>query len=567
MKIYSILLASALTLGVTSCGDFGDLNDNPESINKGNVPYEMLFTNAEHQALGSDWDQWRTGCIYSSQFMQQLVSINWWDSYGRYQWSDGYSSSYWGIYDSDRGALRDVTTVYDKWQNEQGMEIDWNIARVMRVYAFSKMTDLYGDVPYTQAGRPAEYSYPKYDTQESIYKSMLQELDEAQANLTSGTAKMKTADVYFNGDAASWKKFANGLMLRLAMRIADVDKTTATTYVKKAVANGLLTSNDDNVLLQHSADAPTTNDSCEPFAKIISHEDREFFISDFFVNMLKNTNDPRLSLIATVAPYASSGQYTDIQSNTSGTWTANDYGDMSFDAQQGMLQGGYSDGPNSQYFIGKSPEAQVAGSIWSKFNDATWRADYAKHFSSPNRCTYADPTTPTFILTYAQQELLLAEAVVRGMISGDAKTYYENGVKAAFEQFTQFRNGAAAIKVVTDKYGSLAEAANKYLQANPYDASKALEQINTQYYINSFGDEYEVFSNWRRSDFPKLTPNAQAAKDGQCATNGGSIPRRFRYPVSEGQVNTANYNEAVSHLSGGDRFDSRVWWDVAEKGK
>ena len=283
--------------------------------------------------------------------------------------------------------------------------------------------------------------------------------------------------------------------------------------------------------------------------------------------MLKNTKDPRLSLIATVAPYASSGQYTDIQNNTSGTWTANDYGDMSFDAQQGMLQGGYSDGPNSQYFIGKSPEAQVKGSIWVKFNDETWRSDYAKNFSSPNRCTYADPTTPTFILTYAQQELLLAEAVVRGMISGDAKTYYENGVKAAFEQFTQFRNGAAAIKVVTDKYGSLAEAANKYLEDNPYDASKALEQINTQYYITSFGDEYEVFSNWRRSGFPKLTPNVNAAKDGQCATNGGSIPRRFRYPVSEGQVNSAHYDEAVSRLSGGDRMDSRVWWDVENKGK
>lgn len=567
MKIYSILLASALTLGMTGCGDFGDLNNNPESINKGNVPYEMLFTNAEHQCLGSDWDQWRTGCIYSSQFVQQMVSINWWDSYGRYQWSDGYSSSFWGIYDSDRGALRDVTTVYDKWKSEDGMGLDWNIARVMRVYAFSKMTDLYGDIPYSQAGRPAEYSYPKYDTQESIYKSMLQELDEAQANLSSGTAKMKTADVYFNGDAAKWKKFANSLMLRLAMRIADVDKATATEYVKKAVANGLLTGIDDNVMLQHSADASTTNDSCEPFAKIIAHEDREFFLSDFFVGMLKNTKDPRLSLIATVAPYASSGQYTDIQNNTSGTWTANDYGDMSFDAQQGMLQGGYSDGPNSQYFIGKSPEAQVKGSIWVKFNDETWRSDYAKNFSSPNRCTYADPTTPTFILTYAQQELLLAEAVVRGMISGDAKTYYENGVKAAFEQFTQFRNGAAAIKVVTDKYGSLAEAANKYLEDNPYDASKALEQINTQYYITSFGDEYEVFSNWRRSGFPKLTPNVNAAKDGQCATNGGSIPRRFRYPVSEGQVNSAHYDEAVSRLSGGDRMDSRVWWDVENKGK
>ncbi len=562
MKIYNILLASALTLGVTSCGDFGDLNTNPESINSGNVPYEMLFSNAQHQALGSDWDQWRTGCIYSSQFVQQLVSINWWDSYGRYQWSDGYSSSYWSTYNSDRGAMRDVTTVYDKWEGDESLKIDWNMARIMRVYAFSKMTDLYGDIPYSQAGRPSKYSFPVYDTQEEIYKDMLKELDEAQANLGSGTAKMKTADLYYSGDAASWKKFANSLMLRLAMRLVKVDEATAKTYAAKAVANGVMTSNADNAKLQHSADALTTNDSCEPFAKIIAHEDREFFISDYFVNMLKNSNDPRLSLIATVAPYASAGQYSDIQSNTSGTWTANDYGDMSFAAQQGLLQGGYSDGPKSQYFIGNSPEAKAdPNSIWAKFNDETWLADYAKNFSSPNRCTYADPTTPTFIVTYAQTQFLLAEAVVRGYISGDAKTYYENGVKAAFDQFNQFRNGAAAIKVVTDQYGSLDAAAQAYLAANPYDASKALEQINTQYYINSFGDEYEVFSNWRRSGFPVLTPNAQAAEDGLCATKNGSIPRRFRYPTSESQVNSANYEAASARMTGGDRMDSRVWWD------
>ena len=85
-------LASVFTLGLTSCGDFGDLNTDPEHLNEINVPYEMLFSNAQHQALGSDWDMWRTGCIYSAQWTQQLSSIGWWDSYGRYNYSDGYSA-------------------------------------------------------------------------------------------------------------------------------------------------------------------------------------------------------------------------------------------------------------------------------------------------------------------------------------------------------------------------------------------------------------------------------------------------------------------------------------------
>ena len=100
-----------------------------------------------------------------------------------------------------------------------------------------------------------------------------------------------------------------------------------------------------------------------------------------------------------------------------------------------------------------------------------------------------------------------------------------------------------------------------------------LEMINTQYWVNSFGDEYEAFSNWRRSGYPVLKASpfcagqstytfadgATATADGNSASNG--IPRRFRYPTSEDQINTANYKEAVSRMAGGDRFDSRVWWD------
>lgn len=557
-KIKNIALVSALALAMGSCGDFGDLNNNPESLNEGNVPYEMLFSNAQSQALGSDWDMWRTGCIYSSQFVQQLVSINWWPYYTRYEYSDGYSGSFWDTYNSDRGAMRDVTTCYDKWQDQEGMELDWNIARVMRVLAFSDMTDLYGDIPYTQAGRPSQYPYPEYDTQESIYKSMLAELDEAQANLNSGTAKMGAADLYYQGDAASWKKLANSLMLRLAMRLVKVDAATAQQYAAKAVANGVFQSNDDNAKLEREG-AVTSNDSCDPFAKIIAHEDREFFITDVFVNMLKSTNDPRLSLIATIAPYdvdsktgLGNGQSTDIQANSDGVWHSSDYGDMSFDAQEGMKTGGY----------GLTSDKYWIGNVDERFNDDTFKANHAGYFSTPNRCTYADPTGPTYIVTYAQTKLLMAEAAHRGWISGSEKTYYEDAVKAHFNQYSQYPNSSAAIKVAFPDGADAAAAA--YLEANPFEASKALEQINTQYYIICFGDPYEVFANWRRSGYPVLTPAVMAQQDALSGTasDGYSIPRRFIYPTTESQVNTTSYNAAVSRLSGGDTFYSRVWWDA-----
>lgn len=552
-----LALVSLASFTLASCGDFGDTNIDPEHLNEGNVSYPMLFSSAQHQALGSDWDMWRTGCIYSAQWTQQLSSIDWWDWYGRYEWSDDYSASFWNTFSGTRGALLNVTTCYDIWKNQENMKLDWNIARVMRIFAFAKMSDLYGDIPYSEAGRPREYSYPKYDKQEDIYASMLAELDEAQANLGGGTAAMGSQDLYFDGDASKWKKFANSLMLRLAMRLVKVKPELAKQYAAKAVANGVMTSNDDNCKLNH-AGASTSNDSSEPFAKINAHSDREFYMAKTFVDMLKNSQDPRLCLIATVAPTADGKQYTDVQKNSSGLWSAADYGNMAFASQDGMPVGGYNNVSTSNYFVGK---------VDSRFNDANFLANYGAYFSSPNRCTYCDPAAPTFVVTYAQTCLLEAEAAYRGYISGDPATYYNAGVKAAFEQFSQFPQYASALAALNEDPtvglgagATLADYAAKYLAAHPFNSATALEQINTQYYITTFGDPHEVFSNWRRSGYPVLQVAPMAALDGQSASVG--IPRRFRYPTKEAQVNATNYDEAVGRMAGGDRFDSRVWWDA-----
>jgi hypothetical protein len=472
--------------------------------------------------------------------MQHLTSIDWWWPHNLFYWTNDYSGAYWSTYSSDRGAIRDVTTVMDLWKDQDGMTLDYNIARVMRVYAMHRMTDLYGDIPYSQAGRPSLYSYPVYDTQQSIYNDMLKELDEAQANLSSGTAVMGSHDLYFQGDAAKWKKFANSLMLRIAMRLSKVDQTTAKTYAAKALANGLITSNADNVMLYHN-DGVTTNDSSEPYAKIFAHEDKEFFLGKTFVDMLANTSDPRLALIGTVCDDPS----LDVQGNSY------QYGNSDPAIQEG-LPSGYSLSPSSDWYIGKIDSRFAAD---GSFNGGS----YVSHFSVPNRYTYSNPTSPTFIVTYAQTQLLLAEAAYRGWVSGDAKTYYENGVRAAMTQFSLYTNSGA--QALYAKYLSTA-AVDAYLAKNPYNASKALEQINTQYYINCFCDEYETFANWRRSGYPALKAPANAALYGECATSGGTIPRRFRYPTDESQVNSTNYDAAVKNLSNGDKFDSRMWWDV-----
>lgn len=552
--------AFSFVAAFTSCSDFGDTNIDPEHMNEGNVPYEAIFSNAQHQALGSDWDVWRNGLIYCGQWMNHVASINQWWEFSVYKWSDGYSAAYWETYHSDRGSVRDITTVLDKWKDDPKHVVDYNFARIMRVYIMHRMTDLYGDIPYSEAGRPVKFSYPKYDKQKDIYMDMLKELDEAQANLGSANAEMGKQDLFFGGNAASWKKFANSLMLRIAMRLVKVDETTAKTYVEKAVKGGLIASNSENVLLKHPGGV-VGNDSSEPYAKIFVNGESivNFFLHANFVNELKESNDPRLPLIAAVYDKTPEKAITDGEYQKDGIYDAG--------KQQG-LPGGVSNNNESNWFIGNN------AAEYPKFNIKNYPTTeegkkefeeyigkgYRKEYSLPNRYTYSDPTSPSFVVTYAQTEFLLAEAVVRNYIQGDAAQHFNKGLRAALEQFGQFPNA----KSLYDHYMSK-ENIDRYLAENSLDKSSveaSLKQINTQYWINCFCDEYETFANWRRSGYPKFKSNYDKANPVPLCDTDGEIARRFRYPTDESQINSENYKEAVSGLSKGDKFSSRVWWDA-----
>ncbi|MBT8301917.1 MAG: SusD/RagB family nutrient-binding outer membrane lipoprotein, partial [Maribacter sp.] len=95
-----------------------------------------------------------------------------------------------------------------------------------------------------------------------------------------------------------------------------------------------------------------------------------------------------------------------------------------------------------------------------------------------------------------------------------------------------------------------------YLVAKPFDAANALEQINTQYWAATYLNEYETFSNWRRTGFPVLVPVNYPGNE-----TGGTIPRRMTYSVGDQANNPDNYNEAISR-QGPDLLTTRVWWDV-----
>jgi hypothetical protein len=174
-------------------------------------------------------------------------------------------------------------------------------------------------------------------------------------------------------------------------------------------------------------------------------------------------------------------------------------------------------------------------------------------YSRPTTGLYLSRNAPNFVLTYAQTELLLAEAKVRGWNVGatSAAEHFANGVVGAMESLAQF-SAAGAIDNAT---------ATAFATANPLDESSteaALQMINEEYWVatGSMFNFIETWNNWRRSGYPVLTP-----VDYPNQFTDGSIPRRIPYQSSEPANNPENYADAVGRLSGGDTFTSRIWWD------
>ena len=154
---------------------------------------------------------------------------------------------------------------------------------------------------------------------------------------------------------------------------------------------------------------------------------------------------------------------------------------------------------------------------------------------------------PMVFHSYAEVRLLKAEMAFRGWsVPGDAKTHYEAGVKAAMQMLSQLYTNAAVI--------SDAQVAD-YLAAKPYDAAKGWEMISEQYWAATLLNEYESFSNWRRTGYPTLTPTNDPGN-----VTGGTIPRRLIYPTGEESTNAENFAAAIARQGPND-FTTKVWWD------
>ena len=391
----------------------------------------------------------------------------------------------------------------------------YNMARIYQAYSFMILTDEYGDIPYTEAG--TGYSdqnfLPKYEAQQDIYTNLIQELTDASAALNTAGV-VENADLLYSGDIAKWKKFGYSLLLRAGMRLTKVDAAKAQTTVAAAFAGGVILGNADNAYIRHDANYN------QPIGGTLNgSEAANFYLTKPFVDELKNTSDPRLQAIAIRYVGATSGNGQTVASGSTDP------------AQQIGMPIGKDNG---------TIVAQATADGLASFYD----------YSQADRRRILKTTSPVFLVTAAQTNLLLAEANFRGWITGGtAAQYFSDGIKAHMDQMAIYDANSAVS----------ATAGDTYIAANPLGAGTELEQINTQYWIASFLNGPEAFANFRRSGFPALAPNPYGQPNNPDVPNGTFI-RRLTYPTTELSINTTNVNAAIA-TQGLDKLSTRVWWD------
>jgi hypothetical protein len=495
-KIIFYTLGLVLVTSVSCTENFDEINVNPNVDD--NPPTSALLTQGMLQTSSFEYEAWRGNLIYTTLFVQQFASLQWQGD--KYLYSEDYSQALWGSYYPQ--PVRTLTAIVDRTKDNAAEENYNSVARILKAFVFQRLTDLYGDIPYFQAGKGFidGVMLPEYDPQQSIYNDLLKELDEAAAALDASKGAV-AGDIIYGGDVAKWKKAAYSLMLRVAMRLTKADAATAQEWAVKAIDGGVFETYEETLKVAH-LDVPYDNPNSHvlgfyPAARQELANDA-FKFSDTFIDALKATDDPRLGILAT-------------------------------------LPDG-NDDPASQVGLPNGLDPNTIPMALENYSRL--RADFVQ------------PNAPNILVSHAQTTLLVAEAIERGWVTGDAEATFRAGVKSAIDQLKLYNADAALFDNA---------AITAFAEGVTYPAAGTLDQkleaIHTQYWIASLLDGYESFANWRRTGYPVLTPVDYAGN-----VTGGTIPRRLQYPASESGVNGENLQEAIDR-QGPNAFTTRVWWD------
>ncbi|MDR1715992.1 MAG: SusD/RagB family nutrient-binding outer membrane lipoprotein [Prevotella sp.] len=500
---FTIIAAILLLSILTGCSNFDDLNTNPDSTSQ--VSASLLCTNVVLRIAKFD-----------GRDAKAMISENALPKYVGYANEGQMGTQYNTIGSNSFDAMTVLPNIDKMLEYAQGspMENSYKgVAGFVRAAVFFKLTMELGDIPYTEANKGASGVYkPSYDTQEDVFRGILNELKEADQFFANGST-FEGDPTPYNGDPAKWRRASNALALKVLITLSKKENE-ASLEIKKRFAEIVNTGN----LLETSTGFFGLNYSSQNKHPLSSTNDlftSKTIISSLLVDNLKTLGDRRLFYFAEPAGAAIAGGKTESDEDAYiGVDVSMDYSAMN---------------------------ADHSANKYSLLN---------KRYLKEDACE------PRMILTYAEQQLIIAEARVRGWITtSDAKTYYESGVKSALASIMATKAEYAHGKAITQEYIDSYFTGNAAFKAA---ADEQLKQIWTQRYILNFMQEAQTsFFEYRRNSYPDFPVNPATSLN---ENNKNGLPMRWLYPGSETNYNRDNLTEALDRqYEGYDEINKLMW--------
>lgn len=506
MKNIKYLFIAVFALAVaSSCTKFSELNTDPNVPTK--VTPEMLATQVLKDAFRfwnpnpTDFGTGNLWCKHTAILETNPNPYQYCYSY----WPYGGFGSYKKLTDLKRMAEFAVGTPYES--SFKGLALF-----MKATYGFQNTLDM-GDVPYAEAGKAEDgITQPKYDKQADVFAGVLNDLKDAEAAFAAG--KNFGGDIMYGGDVTKWRKLCNAMQLKVIQTMSK--KATADQKARFAAivtANNLMTDNPDNFQLTYSENANSTH----PFW---SGENRRIYIgvSKLVVDALKNLNDRRLFYFAEPAAY--------------------------------LISGGK---PENDFAAYEGAPTELAADQLALNNQA------GKYSLINKRYVAVKAGDPMIKFSYAEQCFIIAEAIEEGWVTGNAQTYYENGVKAMLRYYMSLpsastgTHGMAINQAYIDNYFTGAAA-----YATAGTKTDREQQIWMQRYLIDFfqgnGLNYPQFLRTGYPNFP-LNPATSMNPDDKTL-----FPKRWKYPTDEQVSNPVNYTKAIADQFGGYDGINKIPW-------
>lgn len=501
-KIILIILLISTSWSFNACKKFDDFNTDPNQTTK--VTASMLATNLILETFKYPY----VGNAFLYKDMMAKY-ISYMEGANNYQYNKLDRTSF--------STLVKLTNVKKMEEAAAGSVTEGSykaLGHFVRAYTFFNLSMALGDIPYSQAlqGENGIYN-PVYDTQKEVMAGVLNELDSAAKYFATG--RNFDGDPVFKGKVAKWQAATNSLSLKVLSHLwkktGDADLRVISRFQAIAGNGPLLQSNSDNLQLVYS----TLEVENYPFYN--SNFRKYPIMSTMIIDKMKELNDYRMFYYAEPALAQINGGETP----------------MSWDA-----------------YVGVNP-SDVYSTIAARY--------VANEISGINPRYYALPQgEPTFYVSYAEQCFIMAEAVLRGWIGGDAADLYNKGVVAAM-QFTAMNTPDDPkyhhnMKITTTIINSYVAQPNVALSGSTDDQLKKIWQ--QRYLMGFMQDGWNAYYEYRRVGYPEYPINP--------ATNLNAIvtqlPLRWMYPADELTYNRNNVIEALARQYGGsDDTNQKMW--------